>query len=245
MCRWDQPDLKKKKMKSFKLLLATILLLLIGAISYGQSGFQVNGKVQGLQADSLSVLHFDTPSAPRFEKIPAFNGDFQFSGKAEFPYFVQIIYLTEDGTNRKLTEFMLENSNLLIVGETAHFDSIRVVGSSSDIILKSYLEEDKGLLKHWDKLKEIYDQSKESGDHSTAGIIAKKLNQITEVDRKALLKAYVERHKEQMIAALLPNFCLLSDQLTPDDYLDLYASLSIPIQQSIYGQELLLKSKLK
>ncbi|MBN3519226.1 DUF4369 domain-containing protein [Algoriphagus lutimaris] len=245
MDRLEQPDLKKKKMNTFKLMLATVLLHLIGLISYAQSGFQVNGKVQGLNADSLTVLHFDTPSSPRFEKIPALNGDFQFSGKAEFPYFVQVLYLTEDGTNRKLTEFILENSDLFIFGETPHFDSVRVVGSTSNTILKSYLEEDKALLKHWDDLKEVYDQAKESGNLSTAGIIAKKLNQITQVDRKALLKEYVEKHKEQMIAALLPNFCLLANQLTIEDYSDLYASLSIPIQQSIYGQELLHKSKLK
>lgn len=232
-------------MKKFKLILVLPLLIFFETISFGQNSYQVKGNVLGLKADSLQIIYFNSPASPQVKVIPNKNGKFVFTGQTVNTYFVQILYQTVEGTFRKLTEFMLENSDIQIVGNSLQFDSIRVVGSKSNFILKSYLDEDKALMDYWGDLKEIHDRVKETGDFSTAERIATKLNQISQVDRKAILKKYVASHKEEIIAALLPNFCLLEDQLTAEDYKDMFASLSNPIQQSNYGKELLQKSELK
>lgn len=232
-------------MNTFKLIMAMALFSLFVKEGVGQSGFQVKGMVQGLHSDSVTILHFNTPFSPNIEKIPSRNGEFQFSGCTKHPYFVQILYSDKEGANRKLTEFMLENSDIQIKGDSLHFDSIQVEGSISNIILQSYLKEDKELLNQWDDLKMSYDQAVQTRNQKTAEKIGKKLNHIFLDERKILLKNYVKTNRDHMVAALLPNFCLLADQLTSEDYSDLYASLSIPIQESIYGKELLLKSELK
>ena len=63
-----------------------------------------------------------------------------YSGKVKEPYFVQFLIKEGESTSGKLTEFMIENSEILVEGNSTAYDSVRVSGSQSDKILKEYLE---------------------------------------------------------------------------------------------------------
>ncbi len=232
-------------MNTIKLTLALSLTLLFIRFCDAQPSYTVNGNIDGLDSATLLLLHFDSGSGPRIDTVHAAYDSFTFSGYTERPYFLQILYANEEGVNKKLTEFMLENGTIRIQGGSLHLDSIRVYGSKSNKVLKAYLEEDNILMQQWDNLKRTYDLYKEAGEDDKAQEIALRLNQILETDRVALLKKYVSVHHDHVIAALLPNFCLMETQLTPDDYSEMYDALSSEVQHSVYGQELLHKAEIK
>ena len=184
----------------------------------------VNG---GIEIDSISVL----------------NNRFEYTGKVKEPFFVQ--FLIKDGktTKGKLTEFMLENSQILIKGNSTEYDNIEVSGSESDKILKEYLKKDEVLNSKWKELKLKYDRYVELDDTLNRKETAKKLNYILQEERVGLLKKYVSDHSNSTVGALLPSFCTIENALTKGHYKELYNSLSEEIKKTDYGQGLLEKFK--
>ena len=80
---------------------------------------------------------------------------------------MQIIPLLNDSTAEgKITEFILEASDIYIVGCSKEYEDVKVFGSKSDKILKEYLAADNLLDVRWNKLKKEKDEFERAGDIS-------------------------------------------------------------------------------
>lgn len=200
-------------------------------------GFEITAEVNGLGDARIIVLKF-VNGGLELDSIRAIDNRFEYAGKVKEPYFVQLLIQNGDSTSGKLTEFMLENSQISISGSSTDYDSVQVSGSASDKVLKAYFEEDEILSKRWNQLKEQYDLAVEDGDTIQRKELAGQLNAIFKVDRVELLKKYVADNSNSTIGALIPAFCTIEDALTQEDYLEIYDMLDDKIKVTDYGMNI-------
>ena len=219
-----------------------LMSLLIGCQNQKEKldGFIIKGNVNNLNNSELLILKFMNGGL-EVDSISAVDNKFEYSGKVKEPYFVQILIKDGDSTKGKLTEFMIENAEIIIEGNSIEYDSVKVLGSISDIILKEYFAEDQLLSSEWDVLKLEYDKYVESNDTINRKKIALKLNKIHQVDRVDLLKRYVSENSTSTVGALLPAFCTIENSLTEKDYKEIYNTLFENIKQTDYGQRIFKK----
>ncbi|NNK87504.1 MAG: DUF4369 domain-containing protein [Flavobacteriaceae bacterium] len=228
------------KIKYTLLLLSVFLFLGCQHTKQPIDGFTVKGDINGLGNSKILIIKF-VDNGMELDSIFPENDSFTYSGKVKEPYFIQMLVSTSDSTTNKLTEFMIENSEISVTGNTVDYDSVKVSGSKSDRILKEYFKEDESLNARWNELKLEYDQAVASNDSVQRKTLAKELNKIFKVDRVGLLKKYVADHANTTVGALIPAFCTIEDALTTEDYREIYNMLSDSIKISGYGQNILEK----
>ena len=225
-------------MKNFQLLL---FLCLIGCQNQEKNkGFVIKGEVKNLNNNELLVVKF-VDGGMELDSILVLNNKFEYTGIVKEPYFVQLLLSEGNSTKGKLTEFMIENAEIIIEGSDTNFDSIQVSGSKSDRILKEYFKKDEALSLQWNLLKIEYDTYVESNDTINQKEIKKKLNTILKINRVGLLKRYVKENSHNIVGPLLPIFCTLENVLTENDYEEMYNTLGDEIRKTDYGQTLFQK----
>lgn len=225
------------QMKTIQLLILTALLFGCQNKNQTENGFTVRGEIKNLNDKEILIIKFINGGI-ELDSVSALNDKFEYAGKVKEPYFVQL--MLKDGTTaeNKLTEFMLENSEINISGNSTHYDSIKVIGSRSDSILKEYLKKDEILGEKWNNLKLEYNRYIASNDSINKKKTAEELNYILKTERVELLKKYVSDNANSTVGALLPNFCTIEKVLTTEDYSELYNSLSEEIKKTDYAKEI-------
>lgn len=217
--------------------LFAFLCLFIPCLGWAQT-YVIQGDIPELSADTLVILKIR--DGYEVDKIPVVDGRFEYQDSIAEPYFVQLL-IVDPGTNEtsgKLTEFMVEAGTIYVEGEDADYEQVRVRGSESDRVLKAYFAEDEVLSERWNSLKLEYDEYQAAGDTLARKQAARTLNSITFDERIPLLKQYVKRYRDQVIGALIPNFCTLQEVLKPEDYREMYEMLTPEMQQTAYGQSI-------
>lgn len=225
-----------------KKIFIIICCFLIKSVCFGQI-YKLEGNVVGLKSDSLLILK---AKGSGFEgaKVKVVNGFFNYTDKVGEPYFVQLFKLKNTGeTDGKLTEFLVESGVIIIKGKSDSFEDVSVIGSKSDLVLKSYLKEDQKIVDKWERLKIDYDKYASQNDTLNKKRIGLKLNEILFKERVPLLKKYVRANHNNIVGALLPNFCTLKALLKPEDYLELYNMLTSKMKNSDYAKSTLNQSK--
>ncbi|RMG23277.1 MAG: DUF4369 domain-containing protein [Bacteroidetes bacterium] len=229
-------------MKSF---IITLLLISTTMVAYSQNEFEIFGDVKGL--DNQKILLLKTVGASfEMEMVEVENEKFHIKGEISEPYWVQLIKIkdgTESETEGKLTEFILEASKIYVVGCSKEYEDVKVYGSESDRVLKEYFEEDERLNSKWFKLKEQKEKYEQQGDEHNAGVIKEQMNKIAKVDKVELLKKYVKENRDNIIGALIPNFCTIDNLLTEEDYQEIYQTLTEEIRETDFGKSILERSK--
>lgn len=216
--------------------------LLITSMCFGQN-YELKGNVVGLKSDSLLILKI---KGTVFEgaKVKVVNGIFNYKDKIGEPYFIQLFKLKHTGeTDGKLAEFMVESGVITIEGKSESFENINIKGSKSDLVLKSYLKDDQIIVDKWEKLKVDYDRYSSQNDTLNRKKVGLRLNEILFKERIPLLKKYVKANHNNLVGALLPNFCTLKSLLKPEDYLELYNMLTSEMKTSDYAKSTLTRSK--
>jgi len=209
---------------------------------FGQN-YELKGNVVGLKSDSLLILKI---KGTVFEgaKVKVVNGIFNYKDKIGEPYFIQLFKLKHTGeTDGKLAEFMVESGVITIEGKSESFENINIKGSKSDLVLKSYLKDDQIIVDKWEKLKVDYDRYSSQNDTLNRKKVGLRLNEILFKERIPLLKKYVKANHNNLVGALLPNFCTLKSLLKPEDYLELYNMLTSEMKTSDYAKSTLTRSK--
>ncbi|KQB99165.1 DUF4369 domain-containing protein [Pedobacter sp. Hv1] len=218
-------------------------LFLVTGVCKAQT-YQLSGDVKGLKNDSLLILS-QKGKTTSIKKIKVVAGKFAFGDTLKEPYFVQVFKL-KNGANEtegKLTEFLAEAGTITITGPSPRFEDVQVAGSVADQVLKKYLKEDAKIVANWEQLKVQYDQYVAQKDTLSRKKVANELNDMLFKERIPLLKQYVAQYKNNMLGALLPNFCLLKDLLSKADYLEMYNMLTVQFKQTDYAKSTFEKSK--
>ena len=225
-----------------RIILLLFLITILGCQKQEKkiAGFKISGNVKNLNNNDLLVLKFVNDGI-ELDSISVLNNEFEYSGSVIEPYFVQLLIKDGNSTKGKLTEFMIENTEIIIEGNTVDYDSIQVSGSKSDQILKEYFKKDAVLSSQWDVLKIEYDEYVAINDSINKKLIGEKLNSILKIDRVSLLKKYVKNNSQNVVGALLPKFCSIENVLTEKDYQEMYDTLSQKIKETDYGNSLLEK----
>ena len=229
-------------MRIITILISALLLIGCQSPEKKLDGFIIKGNVNNLNNSELLVLKF-LNGGIEGDSISVVNNKFEYTGKVKEPFYVQLLIKDGKTTKGKLTEFMIENSEIIIEGSSIEYDSVKVSGSKSDKILKEYLQKDQVLGTKWDDLKLKYDKYIELNDTINRKKSGEKLNYILQVERVGLLKKYVSENSSSTVGALLPHFCTIENALTKENYKELYNSLSEKIKKSDYARGLLEKSK--
>jgi len=225
-----------------KNILIIVCCLLITGMCFGQN-YELKGNVIGLKSDSLLILKVKG-SVFEGAKVKVVKGVFNYKDKVGEPYFIQLFKLKKTGeTDGKLAEFMVERGVIKIEGKSDAFESVSVSGSKSDLILKRYLKEDQKIVDKWEQLKVDYDKYTSQKDTLNKKKIGLQLNEILFKERIPLLKRYVKANYNNMVGALLPNFCTLKALLKSEDYLEMYNMLTREIKTSDYAKSTLTRSK--
>ena len=230
----------KKNIRIITVLVLTTLLFGCNTQEKKLDGFIIKGNVKNLNNSKLLVLKF-VNGGIEVDSISVVNNKFEYSGKVKEPYFIQLLIKDGKSTKGKLTEFMIENSEIHIEGNSIEYDSIKVSGSQSDKILKEYLEKDEVLNSKWDLLKKEYDKYVESNDSINRKKTGKKLNRILQIERVGLLKKYVSNYSNTTVGALLPSFCTIENTLTEKDYKERF----ITLYHSKYNRQIMVKEYLE
>ena len=224
-------------------LIKSLSIFFTFGFCFGQT-YKINGKIKDLKTDSLLILKFKGDNIEA-SKIKVNKGKFVYKDTISEPYFIQILKIKKgtNETNGKLADILIEPGNLYIVGKSDNYDSIKISGSKSDLILKKYLKEDEALSKKWDSLKLIYDDFVSKGDTLNSKKTGKELNYITLGLRVPLLKSYVQNYNNEIIGALIPNFCTLKEILKKEDYLEMFNFLTDKIKKTSYGKSVYIRTK--
>lgn len=217
-----------------------ISIFLVGCEKRPQDHFNVKGEIIGFEGENILALRFE--NGLEIDTIKVSKGKFNYTGKLSKPVMVQLL-ANVNGSSKKFTELMVENSDIEIIGSLDDFDGVQITGSNSDKILKEYFKEDDLLSDEWNSLKVKYDIALKEKDSIHSDELRIQLNQILLEDRVNLLKRYVSQNKDNEVGALIPNFCTLENTLTQEDYLDMYNSLSDNMKKSEYGQSIKIKSE--
>lgn len=222
-----------------------LLLLTVSCMTFGQTHFEIHGEVKGLDNEMLLLLKTVGESF-EIDFIEVQDEKFTYVGEIAEPCWVQILTVangTESETEDKLTEFILEASDIYIVGCSKDYDDVNVYGSKADKVLKAYFAEDEALNQKWRELEAQKLAFEEAQDTEHAQATKEKMNHVVLHDKVALLKKYVTSNNDNIIGALIPNFCTLGEILTPADYADIYNLLSPENQQTDFGKSILEMSK--
>ncbi|AQX87146.1 DUF4369 domain-containing protein [Elizabethkingia bruuniana] len=218
------------------IVFSIFFLIFFSNVCFSQK-FSISSDLKQLTSDSLMIIKFNSEK-PEILKIATKNGNFNYSDTLKNPYFFQIIKLEKGKPTGKLAEFIVEPTKLKLTGTADKLENIIVSGSKSNDILTRYFKEDKLLVDDWNKLKVIFDDYKEKKDIDNAKLLATKLNSIT-VNRKKLLKKYVKDNGDNIVSAIIPNFCTLSAALDATDYQEMYDFLSESVKKSFYAKSIL------
>ncbi len=137
-----------------KLLIATFLIGLIWAceiMAQGQSGFTINGSVEGYDTGLIFMKKRDAGSWLSLDSMESDKGKFNFKGKVSTPEMYYLVF----GTNKKIARIFVDNSDITI---SLQIDDLRnpvILGSKVQDEYNQYRDEIKSFE---DKLKDLYQQ---------------------------------------------------------------------------------------
>lgn len=197
-----------------------------------QNGYTIKGHINGL-TDNSKIYLIDGGRKRTIDSATVRNNNFVLKGSiAEAAHS----YLYQGKTN-KLADILLDNREIVVTGTQPIYDSIKISGSDIDEQWKEWYKEDQriGYLRY--RLIRISESLDEQSDTATSNQIKTIADQLM-TDRISFLKLSVKMHGNAASGALLPTLCTIQKQLTKDDLLEMYNSLSIEMKNTNLGNEI-------
>jgi hypothetical protein len=214
----------------------------IWAAAFSQ-GYTIAGDIKGLKNKKLLLIKIVDGNFLG-EEVSVTDGKFFFSGTADEPFFAQLLRIkngTKTETEGKLTELIIENSNITLSGKSPKYDDVKISGSVADSVLKIYLAEDHLLDNKWDKLKARLKLISKTQKRERDSLI-KVMNFVLLNEKIPLLKHYVKENSNSIVGALIPNFCTMTKLLKKEDYREMYDMLTPEIQKTALAKSILSKA---
>jgi hypothetical protein len=215
-----------------------IFLILFGhtlciAQHSGTKAYRIEGTIKGIK-DGSRVFLINASKRIKIDSALVDLGSFTFSGTLQDAVFAYLyLYKTI-----KLTDILLTNQVVRVVGNVPVYDSIKVVGSLPNLQWREWYKRDQhiGYQKHRvDILLKAFEQVGDQKHAQMAKVLSEEMMQ----DRIVLLKEYVHQYRNSPAGALLPNLCTIQSALLRKDYLEMYNMLDTEIRSSALGLELL------
>ncbi len=219
-----------------KLLIAAFSVVLLPAIStFAQyaGGYKIEGHIKGLPHNSKIYL-INGGQRKTIDSAVVNKERFVLTGKLPEPAHTYVY----SGKTNKLADILLDNRAVTVTGRQPLYDSVQVSGSPIDQQWKEWYKEDQRIGYQRYRLNQVSKELTAKKDAANASIIQQLADELTQ-DRINLLKLYVKKYHDSATGAMIPTLCTLAHQLTKTDYLEMYQTLTVAMQNTSFGQEIL------
>jgi hypothetical protein len=224
----------EKTMKNLLFVFALISVFSIkSSFAQNSANYRIEGHINGL-ADNSKIYLINGGQRKTIDSAIVMNEHFLLTGKLSEPIHTYLYY----GKATKLADILLDNREIRVNGSKPVYDSVKVSGSNIDEQWKDWYRHDQRLGYQRYRINQVYEALMDKKDTANAVVLKQISSELTD-DRKELLKEYVRRYHDSPSGAVLPTFCTLQHQLTQADYLEMYSTLSIPMQNTAFGKEIL------
>jgi hypothetical protein len=197
-----------------------------------QNGYTIKGHVDGL-TDNSKIYLIDGGRRKTIDSAIVKNETFTLKGDLSEAAHTYLFL----GKSKKLADILLDNREIFVSGSEPSYDSIKVSGSEIDKQWKEWYGADQRIGYRRYQLNQISKSLTEKGD-TAAGNKIKAIADELMNDRILLLKQSVKRNGDSPAGAVLPTLCTIQDQLTKDDVLQMYNSLSAKMKNTYFGNEI-------
>ncbi|MBX9780852.1 MAG: DUF4369 domain-containing protein [Chitinophagaceae bacterium] len=213
--------------------LRLILVLIAYNPIFAQTGYEINGHIKGLP-DHATIYLINGGKRKTIDYALVKNERFILQGRVDDAFHA---YLYEGKLN-KLADILLDNRKITVSGGKPVFDSITISGSDIDEQWKEWYKEDQQIGYRSYKINQVIASLAKANDAANTAILREIVDDLMK-ERIKLLKSSVKKYGHTPAGALLPNLCTIQDKCTKTDFWDMYQYLSLEIQKTYLGQEVL------
>lgn len=197
-----------------------------------QDGYTIKGHIDGL-TDNSKVYLIDGGRRKTIDSTTVKNEIFILKGRVSEAAHTYL-YL---GKSNKLADILLDNREILLSGSRPVYDSIKVFGSDIDEQWKEWYAADQRIGYRRYRLNQISKSLTDKGDTAASNKIKVIADELMN-ERILLLKQSVKKYGDSPAGAVLPTLCTIQDQLTKEDILEMYNSLSVAMKNTYFGDEI-------
>jgi hypothetical protein len=205
-------------------------------VAQPQPGYQIEGYIKGLAEESKIYL-INGGQRKTIDSTLVKNEHFILTGHLDEPAHTYLY----SGKSTKLADILLDNRLIKVKGSSPVYDSVQVSGSDIDKQWREWYALDQGIGYRQYLLKKEREVLLEKKDTTGVSLLTRKINQLMD-ERILLLKTYVKRYHDKASGAMIATLCTISEQLSKEDFIDIYHSLSLSMQQTAFGKEVLRQS---
>jgi thiol-disulfide isomerase/thioredoxin len=219
-------------MKSLSLAAVCMIIVMT---SLAQTTFTIKGRINGLNK-GFARLSYIQNQRTRQVSAEIKNGHFVFSGSLTEPEFLQISFITENG-NREIG-FFAGNDQIVMLLDTANWNSPEITGSSSQKDYESYRQMTKSVDEKSNTLNKTGSALYVSGklDEKTRDSLFRVHDQL-DLERRMIIAAFAKDHPASPVSAWVINI-YYGYEPNVAELLPVYHSLSKSNQQSLYGKQI-------
>jgi hypothetical protein len=198
-----------------------------------KNGYKIEGSVKGLPNQSkIYLIHGGQRKT--IDSAVVHNEHFVLSGNLQEPAHTYVY----SGKTNKLADILLDNRAIVLSGSKPMYDSVKISGSPIDQQWKEWYREDQRIGYQRFRLNQVMKSLTDKKDTGNAAVITQLADELMQ-DRIHLLKTYVKRYHDSAAGAVLPTLCTIQNQLTKADYLEMYHTLTVAMQNTSFGKEIL------
>jgi hypothetical protein len=212
--------------------IAFLLTTYIPTIAQNQSGYQIKGKIAGLTDGSKVYL---IRGFKRIDSATVDKEQFILVGTLPEPTFTYL-YTRSGKDSKKLTDILLDNRVVSVIGTQSDYDHIKVSGSDIDQQWKEWFDKDQRLGYQRYRLEQVYKALLGKGERATADSLKTITDEIM-ADRITLLKDYVKQYHNSAVGAVLPTLCTLQDKMSQADFMEMYNVLTPEMKNTEMAKE--------
>lgn len=178
-------------MRRFVLLLG--LAMFFSIAGKAQEGYQINGKINGMQDGTLLLMSDENGKPERLGSSQITNGTFVFTGKVDSPMSAYIIPEGGEG----MIPLILENAHFMInVGSAGAL----IKGGEQQEIFGEFSRINSRLLQEQQRIQKLYDEAELSGDQARVNSLMKEFEEAIASARKEE-RALQEKYRDMYVTA--------------------------------------------
>ena len=207
------------------------------------SGFVINGKIDGLDSGWVWLLH-NVGDSSIADSVRMHKGNFTFKGKVDEPRFYHLVTI-ENGEKEYNLNFFIDNSEIAITGKKDSISNTNISGSPTHDEYKLFQAGLKSIEAREIPLYKIYDSLATKRDKKRMDSLSKIFGKF-EIEKKDYVRRYASQHASSTVAAYeVYDYYFIEPD--PKELDSVYNKLSPVIMNSYYGKkikEVLEKAKL-
>ncbi len=205
-----------------------ILSTIYSSIALAQTGFQISGRINNLQAKRIFLISEESGRRDTLGVSNVSQGAFMLKGNVEFP---QIAYLEIEGISARVP-LILENARFMLnIGENGAL----VQGGSQQEIFNQFNKLNGNLLKEQERITQEYHTASKAKNQAQMDALVQKLEQAVQQARATEMSLLKQNADTYVAALVIASSCR---NIKPELLKERYALLGENARQTIPGKQI-------